>query len=46
MYTQKYFQLVQFKVTYAHPTNYKLVTFLHFVFALVCVAINHQKGGD
>jgi hypothetical protein len=26
--------------------NYKLVTFLHFVFALVCVGINHQKGGD
>jgi hypothetical protein len=26
--------------------NYKLVTFLHFIFALVCVGINHQKGGD
>jgi hypothetical protein len=24
----------------------KLVTFLHFVFALVCVGISHQKGGD
>jgi hypothetical protein len=24
----------------------KLVTFLHFIFALVCVGINHQKGGD
>jgi hypothetical protein len=22
----------------------KLVTFLHFVFALVCVGITHQKG--
>jgi hypothetical protein len=22
----------------------KLATFLHFVFALVCVGINHQKG--
>jgi hypothetical protein len=26
--------------------NYKLVTFLHSLFALVCVGINHQKGGD
>jgi hypothetical protein len=26
--------------------NYKLVTFLHFIFALVSVGINHQKGGD
>jgi hypothetical protein len=26
--------------------NAKLVTFIHFVFALVCVGINHQKGGD
>jgi hypothetical protein len=26
--------------------NYKLVTFLHSSFALVCVGINHQKGGD
>jgi hypothetical protein len=24
--------------------NYKLVTFLLFIFALVCVGINHQKG--
>jgi hypothetical protein len=24
----------------------KLVTFPHFIFALVCVGINHQKGGD
>jgi hypothetical protein len=24
----------------------KLVTFLHFIFALVCVGINPQKGGD
>jgi hypothetical protein len=24
----------------------KLVTVLHFIFALVCVGINHQKGGD
>jgi hypothetical protein len=26
--------------------NCKLVTFLHFIFALICVGINHQKGGD
>jgi hypothetical protein len=25
--------------------NCKLVTFLHLLFALVCVGINHQKGG-
>jgi hypothetical protein len=24
--------------------NRKLVTSLHFIFALVCVGINHQKG--
>jgi hypothetical protein len=24
--------------------NYKLVTFLHSIFALVCVGINHQKA--
>jgi hypothetical protein len=26
--------------------NCKLVTFLLFIIALVCVGINHQKGGD
>jgi hypothetical protein len=26
--------------------NCKLVIFLHFIFALVCVGINHHKGGD
>jgi hypothetical protein len=26
--------------------NCKLVTFLYTSFALVCVGINHQKGGD
>jgi hypothetical protein len=26
--------------------NCKLVTLLHFILALVCVGINHQKGGD
>jgi hypothetical protein len=25
---------------------YKLVTFIHFILALVYVGINHQKGGD
>jgi hypothetical protein len=29
-----------------HIHKCKLVTFLHFTFALVCVGINHQKGGD
>jgi hypothetical protein len=38
--------IVSFKITYAHLSNCKLVTFLHFIFALVCVGINHQKGGD
>jgi hypothetical protein len=26
--------------------NCKLVTFLHFIFALFCVGINHQKKGE
>ena len=43
IYAYKYFH---FKVTYAHLSKCKLVTFLHFVFALVCVGINHQKWGD
>jgi hypothetical protein len=34
------------KATYAHMTKCKLATFLYFVFALVWVGINHQKGGD
>jgi hypothetical protein len=33
-------------IPYAHLSKCKLVTFLHFVFALVCVGMNHQKGGD
>jgi hypothetical protein len=33
-------------VAYEHLTNCKLVTILYFMFALVCVGINHQKGGD
>jgi hypothetical protein len=34
------------QVTHAHMSNCKLVTSLHFVFALVYVVINHQKGED
>jgi hypothetical protein len=37
--------LVQFKVTFA-LTLCKLVQFCNYLFALVCVGINHQKGGD
>jgi hypothetical protein len=33
-------------IAYEHLTNYKLVTISYFIFALVCVGINHQKGGD
>jgi hypothetical protein len=33
-------------VAYEHLTKCKLVTILYFMFALVCVGINHQKGGD
>jgi hypothetical protein len=33
-------------IAYEHLTNCKLVTILYFIFALVCVGINHQKGGD
>jgi hypothetical protein len=33
------------KIAEAHLSKCKLITFLHFVFALVCVDINHQKGG-
>jgi hypothetical protein len=40
------YKCFHFKITYAHLSKCKLVTFLHFVFALVCVGINHQKGGD
>jgi hypothetical protein len=43
LYTQKCFH---FKITYTHLSKCKLVTFLHFIFALVCAGINHQKGGD
>jgi hypothetical protein len=43
LYTQKCFY---FKITYAHLSKCKLVTFLHFIFVLVRVGINHQIGGD
>jgi hypothetical protein len=42
IYAYKYFH---FKVTYAHLSKCKLVTFLHLVFSLVCLGINHQKWG-
>jgi hypothetical protein len=31
-------------VTYALLSISKLLTFLHFIFVLVCVGINYQKG--
>jgi hypothetical protein len=37
--------LVLFQVTFA-LTLCKLVQFCTYIFALVCVGINHQKGGD
>ena len=37
--------LVQFQATFA-LTLRKLVQFCTFILALVCVGINHQKGGD
>jgi hypothetical protein len=37
--------LVSFQATFA-LTLCKLVQFCPFIFALVCVGINHQKGGD
>jgi hypothetical protein len=37
--------LVKFQVTFA-LTLCKLVQFCTYIFALVCVGINHQKGGD
>jgi hypothetical protein len=37
--------LVSFQVTFA-LTLCKLVQFCTYLFALVCVGINHQKGGD
>jgi hypothetical protein len=37
--------LVQFQATFA-LTLCKLVQFCTSIFALVCVGINHQKGGD
>jgi hypothetical protein len=36
---------VSFQVTFA-LTLCKLVQFCTFIFALVCVGISHQKGGD
>ena len=39
------FLLAQFQATFA-LTLCKLVQLCTFIFALVCVGINHQKGGD
>jgi hypothetical protein len=39
------FILAQFQVTFA-LTSCKLVQLYTSIFALVCVGINHQKGGD
>jgi hypothetical protein len=39
------FILAQFQATFA-LTLYKLVQLCTSTFALVCVGINHQKGGD
>jgi hypothetical protein len=33
-------------LAYEYLTNRKLVTIPYFIFALVCVGINHQKWGD
>jgi hypothetical protein len=41
-----YLELPSIQVTYAYLSKCKLVTILHFIFALVSVGINHQKGGD
>jgi hypothetical protein len=41
---QTYMLRNAFILTYAYLSKCKVVTFLHFVFALVCVGINHQKG--
>jgi hypothetical protein len=38
-------RMYQFGATYA-LTLCKLVQFYTYIFALVCVGINHQKGGD
>jgi hypothetical protein len=37
-------EMLIYIVTCAHLTDCKLVTFVHFVFTLGCVGINHQKG--
>jgi hypothetical protein len=39
------YKLVQLQATFA-LTLCKLVQFCTYIFALVCVGINHQKGGD
>jgi hypothetical protein len=39
-------ELLSFQSNLCTSEKCKLATFLYFVFALVCVGINHQKGGD
>jgi hypothetical protein len=41
-----YLELISFQLLMNTCINYKLVTILHFIFTLVCVGINHHKGGD
>jgi hypothetical protein len=41
----KYLYWLKFQATFA-LTLCKLVQLCTFIFALVCVGINHQKGGD
>jgi hypothetical protein len=43
---QIYLELFSFQSNLCTSVKCKLATFLHFVFALFCVGINHQKGGD
>ena len=45
MYTLWVFILAQFQATFA-LTLCKLVQLCTSIFALACVGINHQKGGD
>jgi hypothetical protein len=44
--TSIYLELLSFQLNYAHLSKCKLATFLYCIVALVCVGINHQKGGD
>jgi hypothetical protein len=39
-------ELLSIQITYALLSICKSITFLHSTFALVCVGINRQNGGD